>query len=102
MYDYLPYLIPLLAAHFFTDFLLQPRRWVKHKERYKERSPYLYIHSLVAGILAWSLLGAWDWWLVLVITAVSHGMIDLAKLHLQARSQIPPFSSMISYFIWPW
>jgi hypothetical protein len=89
MNDYLPYLIPLLAAHFFTDFLLQPRRWVLHKERRKHRSLFLYLHSLIAGFLAYLLLGAWHWWPVLVVTALSHGLIDLAKLHLQQLPKMP-------------
>lgn len=89
MNDYLPYLIPLLAAHFFTDFLLQPRRWVLHKERHKQRSPFLYLHSLIAGLLAYLLLGAWQWWPVLVITSLSHGLIDWAKLHFQQRPKMP-------------
>ncbi len=75
--------VKLLLAHFLGDFLLQPTSWVLDKETQKQRSKYLYIHTLLHGILAWILIGriAFGWWALLL--ALSHGAIDFLKLYFQ-------------------
>lgn len=73
--------IKLLLAHLIGDFLLQPTRWVIHKEANKVASKYLYFHILLHFAITMLLL--WDasaWKMVLIIT-VSHYVIDLAKLY---------------------
>ncbi|NLB27287.1 MAG: DUF3307 domain-containing protein [Bacteroidales bacterium] len=40
-------LIKLLLAHLTGDFLLQPKSWVKHKEKHKIKSLNLYLHILL-------------------------------------------------------
>lgn len=75
--------VKLFLAHLLGDFLLQPTAWVKDKEKRFYRSPYLYIHTLLHGILSWIIIGEvvfWKWALFLVIT---HGCIDLLKLLVQ-------------------
>ncbi len=73
--------VKLLLAHLIADFLLQPTRWVIHKEANKATSKYLYFHVLLH--LAITMLLLWDlsaWKMVLIIT-ISHYFIDLAKLY---------------------
>jgi len=74
--------IKLLLAHLLGDFLLQPGRWVIHKEAKKAASPYLYLHILVHFGLTMFLL--WDpaYWKIALVIAVSHYFIDLAKLYV--------------------
>lgn len=92
----------LLLAHLIGDFLLQPQRWVIHKEVHKVRSKYLYIH--VALHFAIMLLLLWDlsfWPWVLAIT-VSHYVIDLAKLYanpLFKRKSVPFFIDQLLHVI---
>jgi len=77
--------VKLLLAHLLGDFLLQPTSWVLDKESNKHRSKYLYIHTLLHGILAWILVGemAFGWFALLL--ALSHGFIDFLKLQFQKK-----------------
>ena len=72
----------LLLAHLIGDFLLQPNRWVIHKEANKEKSKYLYAHVLLHFAL--TMLLVWDlkFWKLALIIMVSHYFIDLAKLYV--------------------
>tara|TARA_R110002051_G_scaffold56046_6_gene103908 strand:+ start:3438 stop:4133 length:696 start_codon:yes stop_codon:yes gene_type:complete len=73
--------IKLILAHLIGDFLLQPNKWVIHKQSNKIASKYLYTHVLLHFGLY--LLILWDlslWRLALLIT-VSHLIIDLLKLY---------------------
>ena len=73
--------IKFILAHLIGDFLLQPNRWVIHKQSNKIASKYLYLHVLLHFGLY--LLVLWDlslWRLALIIT-VSHLFIDLLKLY---------------------
>ena len=72
-------LTKLLLAHLIGDFILQPDKWVKEKELKKHRSPKLYIHVLLHGVL--TMLLVWDVsaWLPAFIIVVSHYFIDLTK-----------------------
>ncbi len=71
----------LLLAHLIGDFLLQPTRWIVHKEANKVRSKYLYIHVLLHFVLTMILLWDLKYWKLALIIAVSHFIIDLTKLY---------------------
>jgi hypothetical protein len=71
----------LLLAHLIADFLLQPQRWVVHKEAHKIRSKYLYVHVLLHFAVTMVLLWDVKYWKLALIIAVSHYFIDLAKLY---------------------
>ncbi len=71
----------LLLAHLIGDFLLQPTRWIVHKEANKVRSKYLYIHVMLHFVLTMILLWDLQYWKLALIIAVSHYFIDLAKLY---------------------
>lgn len=75
--------VKLLLAHAAADFILQPHSWVAEKEQRKHRSPKLYIHVLIHGLLAWLLV--WDaaFWPQMLIIVVTHYFIDLAKVLFQ-------------------
>lgn len=73
--------VKLLLAHLIGDFMLQPLKWVIHKEANKAKSKYLYLHVFLHFALY--LLVLWDLslWIIAVILSVSHLFIDLAKLY---------------------
>jgi hypothetical protein len=78
------FFIKLLLAHLIGDFVLQPKKWVKHKIKNKHKSKYLYFHTLVHLLaLALVLQGNFkDYWLGFIIIIISHYIIDVIKLHL--------------------
>ena len=78
--------IKLILAHFIGDFLLQPQKWVVHKETHKHKSKFLYWHILVhLGALLVVLQFNFTYWLALIIIPVSHYIIDVIKLHLKPK-----------------
>ncbi|OQD41848.1 hypothetical protein BUL40_13405 [Croceivirga radicis] len=72
-------LLKLLAAHFIGDFVLQPKKWVVHKEKHKVKSKYLYAHIGVHAMLLLLFLGFKHTWTVVFI-GVTHFLIDWGKL----------------------
>ncbi|MBU2946056.1 DUF3307 domain-containing protein [Zobellia uliginosa] len=92
----------LLLAHLIGDFLLQPSRWVIHKEANKEKSKYLYAHVLLHFAL--TMLLVWDlkYWKIALIIMVSHYFIDLAKLYVTPMfrlKSIPFFMDQVLHII---
>lgn len=73
-------LIKLVLAHFFTDFIVQPKSWVNDKRIRRHRSVYLYWHCLIAGLSSYVLLMDWGNWYVPLVIALTHYAIDLWKL----------------------
>lgn len=76
-------LIKLIIAHFIGDFLLQPNSWVEDKEKTKLKSWKLYYHILIHGFLLLVLLWDFNYWLLILLIMVSHGIIDILKLYNQ-------------------
>ena len=83
----------LLLAHLIGDFVLQPTKWVIHKEANKIRSPYLYLHTLIHFLLIMVLFWDWHIWKIALVVALSHYIIDLAKLYAgpKFKNQSIPF-----------
>ena len=75
--------VKLLLAHLIGDFILQPTSWVIDKETNKYRSIYLYLHTFLHFILAWVLVGKFEFVWFATGLAVSHGFIDFLKLNFQ-------------------
>ena len=73
-------LIKLVLAHFFTDFIVQPKKWVDDKRIKKHKSVYLYWHCLIAGASSYLILMDWSNWYLPFIIMISHYGIDLWKL----------------------
>lgn len=83
----------LLLAHLIGDFLIQPKKWVIHKEANKVASPYLYAHVVLHFLV--TLLVLWDlsYWKIALVIMGTHYLIDLAKLYVNAlfKNQSIPF-----------
>jgi hypothetical protein len=77
--------IKLLLAHLLGDFLLQPTSWVLNKEDKKHKSIFLYLHTLLHGVLAWILITEIDFVWFAVLLAMAHGGIDYLKLRFQKK-----------------
>ncbi|WP_166919449.1 DUF3307 domain-containing protein [Flavobacterium poyangense] len=75
--------VKLLLAHLLGDFIGQPNSWVVHKEVQKHKSIYLYLHITLHGILSTVLVGEIRFIPYAIFIAVTHGIIDLIKLHFQ-------------------
>lgn len=73
--------IQLILAHLAGDFLLQPGSMVRHKEQYRLRSYYLYVHVLIHGALVVLIAGP-HFWLSACFIAISHLIIDGCKITL--------------------
>lgn len=80
-------LIKLILAHFIGDFLLQPKSWVKEKEKRKAKSPKLYIHILIHGLLILLFLWNFENWLFVLLLMAFHGLIDIIKLYFQKEKK---------------
>jgi len=78
--------IKLLLAHLIGDFILQPGSWVADKEAKKHKSPYLYLHILLHGLLAWALVADIQFGLYALLLAFLHGIIDSLKLNFQKEN----------------
>ncbi len=74
-------ILQLLLAHVLTDFAFQNKKMVEHKRIYKAKSWYLYVHSVLAGVLTYVILQQWSSFLVPVGIIITHFFIDLWKLH---------------------
>lgn len=78
-------LIKLLLAHIIGDFFLQPKNWVKEKEKKKLKSPKLYFHITIHFALLFLILWDLSLWPVIIIVGFSHLIIDAVKLILQKK-----------------
>lgn len=76
-------LTKLLLAHLIGDFIMQPDSWVVEKEIKRHRSPKLYLHVLIHGLLTYLLVWDQTFWLPVLVIATTHFVIDLAKLNFQ-------------------
>jgi len=76
-------LLKLILAHLIGDFLLQPGSWVRKKERNKIKAPELYLHVFIHGALVLLLLWDLKLWLLAIIVALVHFLIDVLKIYNQ-------------------
>lgn len=80
--------IQLILAHLLGDFIFQPNAWVEDKVQKKAKSKYLYLHVFIHFVLSMIFLWNLNYWWVATIVAVSHLIIDWAKLSFQnAKNQ---------------
>jgi hypothetical protein len=76
--------LQLILAHVIGDFVLQPEKWVLHKETHKHKSKFLYWHILIhICTLIIALQFNFKYWLGILIIGISHLLIDIIKLHLK-------------------
>lgn len=92
----------LFLAHLIGDFLLQPNKWVLHKEEKKAKSKYLYFHVLIHLIATLLLLWDLGYWKIAFVIVVSHYLIDLIKLYVNPLfkdKSIPFFIDQVLHII---
>ncbi len=79
--------VKLLLAHILGDFILQSDKLVKSKEKHKLKSPHLYIHAAIHGMLTLLFLMHEHkrYWYLAIIIAVSHLIIDALKLYFTTK-----------------
>lgn len=97
-------LIRLIASHLLTDFLLQPKKWVADRAARKIRSPYLYLHGLIAGLLAYLFAGVWhEWWIIIAIGG-AHTLTDLWKSYQKEKLSIFLIDQGLHFLalLWVW
>ena len=78
-------LIKLLLAHFIGDFFLQPKKWVKEKEKKKLKSNKLYLHVLIHIILTSIFIWDASLWSIILTIGMTHFIIDATKLLIQKK-----------------
>lgn len=78
-------ILKLILAHLIGDFFLQPQKWVKHKEKKKLKSVWLYVHVAVHIVLMF--LFIWDVSYTPLILGIGalHLIIDGLKLSFQRK-----------------
>lgn len=81
--------VKLLLAHLLGDFLLQPTRWLVHKQAKKAASWFFYLHVMLHFGLVLLLLWDVQAWKPALAIALSHGLIDLIKLYATKRDSKP-------------
>lgn len=79
--------LKILLTHILGDFVFQPEKWVKNKEKKKVKSLELYFHigvhaTLLLLILQFNLK---EYWLAFILIILSHYVIDVLKLYLQKK-----------------
>ena len=75
-------LLSLLTAHVVGDFYLQSDKCCKRKELLKIKSSFLYIHSVIVGLLSWAFVPFTDFCFFALIIGGSHLLIDTMKTYM--------------------
>jgi len=74
-------LIPLLSAHFISDFALQSERMV----RQKRKLPTFALHIGLTFAIAYLAIGDPFHWETPLVVALSHALIDLLKIRFESN-----------------
>ena len=78
--------VRLILAHLIGDFVLQPKSWVNEKEKSGLRSPKIYLHSFIHGVLVLLVFWNLSYWPLALALAIIHLVIDLGKQHFQKEN----------------
>jgi hypothetical protein len=77
--------LKLLLAHLIGDFILQPDSWVADKRMRKIRSTKLYWHIGIHLVTMLLLVMQPEYFVTILLIAITHFIIDLSKLYLESR-----------------
>lgn len=79
--------LKFILAHLLGDFVLQPNKWIKDKQKKKYKSPYLYWHMFI-HLLALLVLLEFNstYFLGIGVVVISHFFIDLGKLIIHKKN----------------
>jgi hypothetical protein len=94
--------IKLVLAHLIGDFVLQPTRWVLHKQSNKITSKFLYVHVLLHFALYMLFLWDLSLWKIALVVTVAHFGIDVLKLYtntLFKNKSIPFFIDQLLHIL---
>lgn len=69
----------ILIAHLLADFMLQRKSWVESRQEGHFKSPQLYFHVLIVGILTYLFSGLYNNFVVPLLVMATHFLIDLLK-----------------------
>ncbi|MGK7393893.1 MAG: DUF3307 domain-containing protein [Candidatus Cyclobacteriaceae bacterium M3_2C_046] len=75
-------LVKLLVAHLLTDFVFQPSG-VRDRFKKRHKSWFLYVHGILAGLLAYLLAGYWKHPEIFLVISITHILIDLGKSYFR-------------------
>ena len=78
-------ILKLFLAHLIGDFFLQPLKWVKHKEKKKLKSVWLYVHVAVHLALMFVFVCDLSYTPLILGIGLLHLIIDGLKLILQRK-----------------
>jgi hypothetical protein len=78
--------VRLILAHLIGDFVLQSKSWVNEKEKLGFRSPKIYLHGFIHGVLVLLVLWNLSYWALALVIAIIHVVIDLMKQHFQKEN----------------
>ncbi len=78
--------VRLILAHLIGDFVLQSKSWVNEKEKLRIRSPKIYLHGFIHGVLVLLVLWNLSYWALALVIAIIHVVIDLMKQHFQKEN----------------
>lgn len=73
--------LSLVFAHIIGDFYLQTDKCCIQKESRKFKSWFLYIHTIIIGLLSWIMVPSCNFGLWALLIAVSHFAVDAIKIH---------------------
>lgn len=77
--------IKLLLAHLVSDFLINTPARRMSIEKHKIGSAFLYIHSLLYGLLAWLLVGDPHFWPLALMLSASHWIIETTRVYVTSN-----------------
>ena len=73
--------LSLLLAHVIGDFYLQNDKYCAQKEERKFKSWFLYVHSLIIGVVSWVVVPVYEFRFYALAIAFSHLVIDVIKTY---------------------
>ena len=68
-------LLKLILSHLITDFMLQPRSWIRDRTLNHFVSKKLYLHGLVTAVVALLFVGI-NYWPIALVIFITHILID--------------------------
>jgi len=84
----LPIFIPLLAAHFVADFLIQSDESVQKKNKIWN----LIKHGLIVGLVSYIFLGILTAWEIILGIVISHVLLDAWKIKATKGTHLSRFA----------
>ncbi|CAG1001031.1 MAG: DUF3307 domain-containing protein [Candidatus Methanoperedens sp.] len=99
-------LIRLIIAHLLTDFVFQSDSWINKRFKNGWHSKHLYLHGIIAGMLAFFFSGLLNLIWIPVAVAVTHVLIDGIKAKYENNinsfliDQSGHFIVLLAIWIW--